>query len=389
MFSTGSKLFLGLTGSAVAGTVVYGFFQKWDTLGVIGLGAAVLALAIIAGVTIFVRDGDVAADASGTATVNAAQSAPASSLWPLAGGVGGVVLVIGLVTDKRWFIGGVAVLFITLVEWMIQAWAESASSDSAYNARVRGWVIHPLELPLLGAVGLGALIFAFSRVMLKANSTVGPSIFIALAALITVFGFIFTATKRPSKGVIALICTVGAVAVLTAGIWAAAVGERPQLAAEGAIFRGSAAAPPVRNECGADETEADKNASGAVALKSNFTAVITLKGNVLTGTQLGSEIDKLFVSRGATINILFRNENTADVKRRLNVQYLVGAVDANGKPATGLATATVCTNAIGSGKVQALTLMFPKPSAVAPAGKEFKLDVPGIPGASFPVEVLA
>ena len=389
MFSTGSKLSLGLTGSAVAGTVVYGFFQKWDMLGVIGLGAAVLAMALIAGVVLFVRDGDVSTEPAGVATANAAQQAPNASLWPLAGGIGGVVLVIGLITDKRWFIAGASVLFITLIEWMIQAWAERASGDRAYNSRVRGWVIHPLELPILGALGLGALIFAFSRIMLRANKTVGPTLFIALAALITVFGFIFTATKRPSKSVIAGICVVGAAAVLTGGIWAAAVGERPQLAEEGKIFRDTPEAPAVRSECGAEENEADHHASGAVALKSAYTAVVTLRDGKLTATQLGDPIDHLAVSRGAIVNILFRNENGGEGKHRLTASFLVNAVDANGKPTTGLAAKEICTNAIGSGKVQSLTVLFPKPSIAAPAGKEYKLDVPGLTGASFPVEVSA
>ena len=44
--------------------------------------------------------------------------------------------------------------------------------------------------------------------------------------------------------------------------------------------------------------------------------------------------------------------------------------------------------AIKGGKVQLLTLTVPKPSAVAPAGKEFKGYVPGIPGAEVPLEVV-
>jgi hypothetical protein len=36
-----------------------------------------------------------------------------------------------------------------------------------------------------------------------------------------------------------------------------------------------------------------------------------------------------------------------------------------------------------------ITINIPKPSAIAPAGKEFKFYIPGIPGAEIPLEVLS
>jgi len=390
MFSTGSKLFFGMTGTAAAGLVVFGFFQNWDAIGVIGLGAAVCALALIAGVVIFTRDSDVAAgDSTAALTAAAAQRAPGASLWPLIGAVGGGLVVIGLVTDKRWFIAGMATTTIAMVEWMVQAWAERASADSGYNRRVRGLILNPLEMPILAAVGLGSLIFAFSRIMLRSDNTVGPTVFIAIAALVTVFGFIFSAKKRPSRGVIVGICTVGAAGVLAAGIWAAAVGERPQLAAEGKVFRDQPGQPSERSNCGAEITEADHKASGSVSAKSSTVAQVTLRGNRLTAKTFGDPVSSVVFARGLTVNIMFKNENPKGEERRLSAAYLVNAVDANGKPTTDLAQKVVCTNAIDGGKVQLITLNIPKPSAIAPAGKEFKFYVPGIPGAEIPLEVLS
>ena len=389
MFSTGSKLFFGMTAAAVAGFVVFGFFQNWDAIGVIGLAAAACALALIAGTVIFTRDADVAADDSTAAlTAAAAQSAPGSSLWPLIGAVGGGLVVIGLVTDKRWFIGGMATVTVALVEWMVQAWAERASADGTYNRRVRGFILHPLEMPILSAVGLGSLIFAFSRLMLRSNNTVGPSLFIAIAALVTVFGFIFAA-KKPSKAVVVGICTVGAAGVLAAGIWAAAVGERPQLAAEGKVFRDQPGQPSERSNCGEEITEADHKASGSVSAKSSTVAQVILRDNHLWAKTFGDDVTSVVVARGLTVNILFKNENPKGEERRLAAAYLVNAVDANGKPTTDLAQKVVCTNAIDGGKVQLITINIPKPSAIAPAGKEFKFYIPGIPGAEIPLEVLS
>ena len=390
MFSTGSKLFFGMTAATVAGFVVFGFFQNWDAVGVIGLAAAACALALMAGTVIFTRDSDVSADDSTAAlTSAAAQTAPGASLWPLIGAVGGGLVVIGLVTDKRWFIGGMAAVTVALVEWMVQAWAERASADGSYNRRVRGFILHPLEMPILSAVGLGSLIFAFSRIMLRSDKTVGPSLFIAIAALVTIFGFIFAAKKKPSKAVVAGICTIGAAGVLAAGIWAAAVGERPELAAEGKVFRDLPGQPSERSNCGEEITEADHHASGSLAAKSSTVAQVILRDNRLWAVTFGEPVPSVTLARGLTVNIIFKNENPEGEERRLAAAYLVNALDSNGKPTTDLAQQIVCTNAIDGGKVQLITLNIPKPSAVAPAGKEFKFYVPGIPGAEIPIEVLS
>lgn len=389
MFSTGSKLFFGMTASAIAGLVVFGIFQDMDAIGVIGLGFAACALALIGAVVIYTRDADVAAaDATASTTAAAARPAPNNSLWPLAGAVGGGLLVIGLVTDKRWFVAGAAAIVIALVEWMVQAWAERASAEARYNSRVRGFILHPLEMPILAAVGLAALIFAFSRIMLRADTTVGPVLFVALAALITVFGFILATKRRPGKTTIATICALGALGVLGVGIWAAADGERPELAEEGKVFRGLDGQAPERANCSAELTEADKDASGSLSMKSSTTAQVILRDNKLWAVEQGQPSPAVHIAAGNTVNIIFKNENPESGEpRRLTAAYLVNAVDSSGKPTTDLAQETVCTNAIKGGKVQLITLTVPKPSLVAPEGKEFKLYVPGVPGAEVPLEV--
>jgi hypothetical protein len=389
MFPSGSKLFLGLTGATAAAFVVYGFTQSWGLLSVVSLAFAAIALALLVGMSLFTRDGYVSPrDEAGVAAAPASRPAPRASVTPLIGAAGGVVLVIGLVTDRRWFVAGLGLLTIALGEWLVLAWSERATADPAYNAKIRGTLIYPLQLPLVGAVGLGILIYSFSRIMLKANTTVGPTLFIALAALITLFGFVFSAKRRPSRAVVAGICTVGALAVVAGGIWAGASGERPSLAAEGVIFRDKPGQPSVRSECGVDVNEADKNASVAVSAKSGINAVIVLRGNTLSATQSGSPVDTVTIARGTTVNIMFKNESGTPTKRRLNAQYLVDAVDANGKPTTALAAKTTCTQAIASGKAQMLTLSFPKPSLAAPADKPFLFEVPGVTGAQIQIEVL-
>src|SRR5207244_3133594 len=88
------------------------------------------------------------------------------SVWPIIGAFGAGLIVIGLVYDRRWFIGGLLVLVATTVEWAVQAWSDRASDDPEYNARARARVMHPLEFPIFGALAVGLVIFGFSRVML-------------------------------------------------------------------------------------------------------------------------------------------------------------------------------------------------------------------------------
>ena len=177
--------------------------------------------------------------------------------------------------------------------------------------------------------------------------------------------------------------------VLAAGIWSASVGERKQLAEEGKVFTDKPGQPSERANCGAELTEADKDASGSISDKSSTLAQVILRDNRLWAVSLGRPVAAVTVGRSQTVNIMFKNENPGDgEERRLAASYLVNAVDANGKPTTDLTQKTVCTNAIKGGKVQLLTLTVPKPSAVAPAGKEFKVYVPGIPGAEVPLEVV-
>ena len=54
---------------------------------------------------------------------------------------------------------------------MLQAWAERASADARYNSAVRERMAGPLEFPLAGAVAVGILVYAFSRIMLWLSKT--------------------------------------------------------------------------------------------------------------------------------------------------------------------------------------------------------------------------
>ena len=67
---------------------------------------------------------------------------------------------------------------------MVHGWSERASADPAYNAGLRKRMLHPLEFPVLGAAGLAAIIYSFSRIMLWIDKSGGPVVFVIAGALV-------------------------------------------------------------------------------------------------------------------------------------------------------------------------------------------------------------
>ena len=155
MFTTGSKLFLGGSTLALTGTLIYAISQDDSTLGALGLIAATIAFVSLTAFNFWVRDSNVSAmDTAGIESSSAATKTPAGSLWPLVGGFGAALVPVGLIVGRAITWIAVIVVFIAAMEWMVQSWSERASADAEYNASIRRRILHPLELPVLGAVGI-------------------------------------------------------------------------------------------------------------------------------------------------------------------------------------------------------------------------------------------
>src|SRR4051794_25781918 len=160
MFTNGSRLFLGATGLAAAAFAIYGFTQSWGALGSVTLFFLIGIFALLAGVSIWSRDANVSpTDEAAVRPSAASNGPPVRGIWPLVGGLGGVLLAVGLVTDQRFFIAGIIFLLVAFVEWAVEAWAERASADAGFNADLRGRILQPLEFPLAAAAGVAIVIF--------------------------------------------------------------------------------------------------------------------------------------------------------------------------------------------------------------------------------------
>lgn len=372
MITTGSKLLIGSAVLATVYAVVYGLTRE-GTLGTIGLVSAAAALAFLAGINLFTRDANVGIDDTGAATVSAAaRQAPSRSIWPLTGALGATAVMIGIVSYPAVTIAGFVLLLAAALEWMVQAWAERGSDDSVFNARVRDRIASPLEVPILGVIGGGLVIFFFSRVMLSLTKLGTVVTFSVLAALVLFMAFLLAYKPRVSTRTMAGVVALAAIALVAGGAVAAFTGER-----EMKIIP-TTADLAQRGSCGVEKTDADKNASQTIAARSNLTAEITLTADgrlVHTMPGFDHAQSALQMPRSNPNNVLFINDS--DDYRRLVIDL---------GPSGDAENRTVCTQLAEPGGVQFLTLIFDKPTFAVP-DTAHRFTVPGVDAAVLDVVV--
>ncbi len=375
MFTTGSKLFFGATALSLAGAVVHAASTDGPTgvMGTVGLLTLAIVFGFLAGINYLNRDGNVPAMQQGAEyTAAAAQPPVGSSLWPLITAVGVAGLVIGAVSQPVVFKVAVVVLLASTVEWMVQGWSERASADGEYNASIRKRILHPLEFPILGSLGLGAVVYSFSRILLSLDVETGKVVFIVIGALILGGGFLFATSRKVTKGTIAGICALGAVALLGAGVAAAVQGQRDITA------HPTTAGSALCLEPGT-EGEIDDHSSQDVSAKSNVIANIYLQADgelvaFINGYE-NIEYHEIAVPRSAQVGVIFHNES-ADPQR---LTARLGTFAANPE-------VVKCTTAANPGKQTYLDFRIPKTNAASPASP-LELLVPGVPGAVIAIVV--
>lgn len=373
MFTTGSKLFVGATVLSTVGAVVFGITVGGPSgmLGTIGLVSVAIVFAFLAGLNFYTRDGNVPAMEPGVEHTSAAARPPVGhSLWPIATGVSVGGIAIGAVSQPVVLKVSIILLLAALVEWMVQGFSERVSADPAYNDSIRKRLLHPLEFPILAAVGTAVFIYSFSRVMLTIDKDAGRWLFIILGAVILVMGFVFAAKRGIAKSTTVGIVTVGALALVGVGVASAVSGQRtieehPHI--NPAVCLGTATEAEIE--------EVDAKGSQAVAAKSNPLATIYLDESqelfALNGGIGDVKYKEITVPRSTTVHLLFRN-NSAD-PQRLTV-HLGTFPAADGSAGSELAD---CTTSIHEGGEAFLTFRIDKSQEASTT--PFRLTVPGVP----------
>jgi len=319
-------------------------------------------------------------DPAAVASSPAAASAPGASVWPVVGALGAALVVIGVASFPVVVVFGVIALLAATVEWMVQAWSERASADGGYNADVRSRIAHPLEFPLFAIVGIGIIVYSFSRIMLVLSKSGGPVAFGVIAALILVAGFVIALRPRLRSGAVVGVAAIAALGLVAGGVAAALDGERDIHVYETTTDLAR------EKECDTtEETEADENASQTVAAKANINSEVTLRDDeTLVARSLGITGDQttVTVGRNSPTNVRFRNESAEP--RRLLLDLGPNGATLSDPVGSGQPTQR-CTALVEEGGSQLLTFSITAPSA----GREapYVFTVPGLEGTEIEVVV--
>jgi hypothetical protein len=367
MITPGSKYFLGLTGLGLVSAVLYCFLVNPSDLGAYALFGLFISAALIAGFSMFTRDGD--ADTVAEA-VEANTEATAPSFWPIVFALGSALTLLGVATNEIVFVLGLAVLVGGAVEWVIEDWAEKASADSAFNSFVRHRAIGALDYPGIAAAVLGLVAFLFSRIMLTVSKDEASIIFIVVSALIFATGFLLSAKPALRGKSTAIIAVVGVLVLAVAGITSALNGERHELVKYAKEDPYSIS----HRECGKEAGEHyDHEPNGSVSLRSGVVATIFVEDGKIRAQEIGikKDVESITVPRSNATSILFRNLDTEEYRLVATLgKVKVGTTDVMEEVGT-------CTQLTGENEEQVLTVNIPKPSNPE---EPYKLTVPGATG---------
>jgi hypothetical protein len=376
MFKVGSKLFLGLTGFSALTLVAYLIFVERLALGGVALSMVFATLVGLSAIVIIVNDGDNEVQPRDASLVRA-------SMWPLVTVAGVVLLILGLVVAQVYFIFGIVVVLAALTEWLVQAWSESASDDAAHNDSARRRLLHPIEFPVIATLGLGVIIFAFSRIMLAISKSAGAVAFMVLSSLVLLVGAIFALRPALKSAIVSGICVVGAVGIVAGGIAGQGAGLRSDLveAAEEGHY--------THRECGVEKSKYfDKKAMKTLSLRTNPVAIIELRDGVLSAAMTGFNEPQKSVSvpRGNPVTFIFRNFDAAERRMVASLGAAMGTGAESSSEKEGHSNANeTCTQLIPQGAEQALTITYAKPSIAQV--EPLTLTVPGVEGQAIEVVV--
>ena len=243
MLTTGFRLWFGLCMAAVMAAVFAGYTSGATETGPISMGwkggignhvsyviilSAAAGLALVGLMAVAFRDADAEAQAEALGMDEApeTQAVVGNSLWPIFGALGIGAVAVGLVVHPAIFVTGLCILVAVGVEWTMTNWSEKVSGDTEANAVARENLMRPIEIPVLGTIGIGVLVLAVSRVLL--TSSVNGAVVVATIAGLVVFGGAMAVSRRPEmpRRAVRSILFVGCVVVLLAGILSAVNGER-------------------------------------------------------------------------------------------------------------------------------------------------------------------
>mgnify|MGYP003337744210 CR=1 FL=1 len=379
MITTSSKLLYGLGGASLAAGVLWFVAKDGQAMGTVMFAFLAVAFVFLGAIASYTRDGHVlSTDTAAHASAAAAQKPLRAALWPLGTAISVGVTTVGFISSPGIFKVGVALLIAMLGEWMVSNWAEHTSSSSDYNTKVRDYVVHPLELPVAGALLLAVVVLSFSRIMLAIAKDAGPIVFALAGALVLFVGTLVSMRRNANRRVVAGVLGVVVLALAGTGVALALNGEREELtkAAEEDHF--------AHRPCGEEEEVADEDASRAVSMKSSVAATIVLKDGTLHAEVDGysGAQSSITLQRGNASTILFINRDAEPHRMVVSYGKVVEDLGGGVQRETKLES---CTSKVAKDGQQAVQVRVPKPSWAS--DEPYSITVPGVEGAKVDVVV--
>ena len=338
MFTTGSRLYFGLAALSAVALGMLGWATGWQMQATLGALSVVVAFTFLGGLSLYIRDDDTV-----TAGADVPETAPAPrhAAWAVAAAFGAALAGIGLALDTRLFIGGLVVVGLSIVEWVVQSWADRASTDPDYNDRLRGRLMHPLEFPVAGVLAGGLIVFGFSRVMVALSKDGAIVVFAVIGAIVMGLAVLLGTRPRISRAVVGGVLSVSAIVALAAGVAGIGAGER--------TFH------PHESACG----QREEVGSLTVSAKSGLAGPISFDGSTLSP-------DSLVAGRNVVLTAIFKNLSDE------NAKFVVHAgeqdkLDDAGQPVKTADGSPVkvpieyCTDLVRPDTQAALTMKFPEP----------------------------
>lgn len=242
MFPWGSKYLLTASFVTWCAALFYGLVTGGDFVGVVSVGykggvgehygftilvALMLATFFMGLVVFFTRDGDAEAMAALAGVESVPQITPSTrpAYWGPLSAFGAASIMLGLAVSEAFLYLGLATFFMVLVLWTVHAWSDRATADADVNEIIRDRTLGPIEVPMIAAVGIAAVILAMSRMFLAASHT-GAVVIGSIFTMLIFGGAVALSRITASRRTWTTVLAVGAVAVLGGGIIAAALGER-------------------------------------------------------------------------------------------------------------------------------------------------------------------
>lgn len=242
MFTTGFKFFFGMFAILTAAAVVYGYSSGGGHVGPISLGwkggvgdhigygilVALAGASLLASLLLVaLRDADPEAQADLLEIAEPPAEAPvAGSFWPVVASFGVGATALGLVLHPAVFVLGLALLFLSLVEWTMDAWAHRATGDSAANRELRNRIMAPIEVPVVGALAIGIVVLAASRILLTVSQLGAVVVAGVVSALILAGAIAYVRYPGMGRRLVGGLGVAAALLLLVGGVLAAVAGER-------------------------------------------------------------------------------------------------------------------------------------------------------------------